>query len=65
MKKIENECVGCPPELGCLGASCHYRNVERYYCDRCGNETVLYEFDNEELCIKCIVYRLNKIEGSD
>ena len=52
MHKIENECVDCG--LPCLGSSCPYRNVIRYYCDRCGEETTLYHFENEELCIGCI-----------
>ena len=31
MIKYENECVGCPPERGCLGSSCPYMNVPRLY----------------------------------
>lgn len=61
MIKKENECVGCPPEMGCLGSSCPNRNVLRFYCDECGDETQLYDFDGEELCIDCIEKRLDKI----
>lgn len=38
MIKYENECVGCPPEMGCMGNACPYRNVPVYYCDECGEE---------------------------
>ena len=51
MIKYENECVGCPPERGCLGSSCPYINVPRLYCDDCGEEDEkLYENDDEQLC---------------
>ena len=49
MVRIENECVGCPPEMGCIGNLCPYRNVRRYYCDKCGEEVeTLYYFDAQE-----------------
>ena len=38
MVRLEDECVGCPPELGCLGQLCPYQNVPRCYCDECGEE---------------------------
>ena len=63
MVEITNECVGCPPEMGCLGSSCPNRNVKRFYCDECKEETQIYEFDGEELCIDCIEKRLEKVEG--
>lgn len=65
MMVIENHCVGCPTEMGCLGKSCPYQDVEVFYCDDCGEEDVLYEFEDEQLCINCILNRLNKVEGSD
>lgn len=60
MHKTENECVSCG--LPCLGNSCPYRNVTRYYCDKCGEETTLYHFDGEELCIDCIKNSLEEVE---
>lgn len=63
MKKIENDCVGCPPEMGCLGDTCPYRNATHFYCDNCGEEADLYYFDDEELCIDCIQEKLKKVEG--
>lgn len=53
-----NECVGCPPERGCLGAACPKRNMfeEHYFCDRCGSEIdefELTETDGEQLCREC------------
>ena len=35
MIEYEDECVGCPPEMGCLGNSCRYKNVKHLYCDKC------------------------------
>ena len=55
MKRIENDCCDCATEsYPCLGNSCSKRNVEHYYCDECGDETKLYEFEDKELCIDCI-----------
>ena len=39
MIKYKNECVGCPPEMGCSDA-CPYKKVPVYYCDECGEEIV-------------------------
>ena len=65
MKVVENECVGCPPERGCLGDTCPNRNVARFYCDNCGDETTLYHYDDEELCLSCVAERLEIVEGSN
>lgn len=61
MRIVENECVGCPPELGCLGNSCPKRRVVRFCCDSCYEEDELYYFDNKELCVSCILKRLHKV----
>ena len=65
MIRFENECVGCPPEIGCFGTSCPKRNVPHYYCDKCGNENKLYHWDDRELCSECVVGQLDVVEGSD
>lgn len=65
MKSVENECVGCPPEMGCLGRSCPYRNVVRYYCDKCGKEDKLRHYDDKELCEECLLEKFDVVEGSD
>ena len=65
MKSIENECVGCPPEMGCLGRSCPYMNVVRYYCDECGYERKLRHYDDKELCEDCLLEKFDVVEGSD
>ena len=62
MVAIENECVGCPGGMGCMGRSCPNRNVERFYCDSCGAEDELYYFDDSELCLSCIIGRLDRVE---
>ena len=60
---VENECTDCG--LPCIGSSCKYLNVTRYYCDDCEDENILYEYDSEQLCINCVAKRLDVVEGSD
>lgn len=59
MRKTTNECVSC--DLPCF-STCPHRNVTRLYCDECGDETQLYYYDGQELCIDCIEKRLEKVE---
>lgn len=62
MVKFENECVGCPSEMGCMGDSCPNRNVKRFYCDKCGYECEeLYIFNDKELCRDCLLDSFDKI----
>lgn len=65
MKRIENECVGCPPEIGCFGSSCPNRNVVRFYCDDCGAEDMLYYYNDKELCSDCLLKEFETVEGSE
>ena len=65
MRKTENECVDCPIELPCLGNRCPYRNVVRYYCDRCKEEAKLYYYDGEEICVECLLEEFDVVDGSD
>ena len=62
MKKTYRECVDCGQP--CRGKNCPNNTVTRYFCDRCGDETELYHYDGEELCIWCIEKELEKVEGS-
>lgn len=64
MKVVNSECVGCPKEMGCIYNSCPYYAVVRYYCDECGEEEELYEFDGQKLCASCVLKKLEKVEGS-
>ena len=52
MRRYENECVGCPPEMGCIGIACPYRNVMVNYCDICGEEA-RYKIYDEDYCEDC------------
>ena len=61
MVKYENECVGCPPEMGCLGSFCPNIRVPHFYCDDCGEEEQLYYFEGRELCLDCIEKLLDKV----
>ena len=52
MKTIENDCVDCA--IPCI--DCGRKRTVHYYCDKCGEEaSVLYEFDNDELCKDCLI----------
>lgn len=59
MKKEVNNCVGCEV---CYDY-CDYKHIKFYefYCDECGSEEILYDFDGEELCGECILRRLTKV----
>ena len=65
MEVIQNECVGCPPEISCIGNSCPYKNVSRHYCDYCGREEKLYHYDNDEICEECLLKQFEVVEGTD
>lgn len=60
MRTVNDECVDCG--LPCMGNQCPNMNVVRHYCDNCGEETELYYFDDEELCIYCIIEKLKRVE---
>ena len=62
MIKYENECVGCPKEMGCLGNICPYKNIKHLYCDKCKDDVEeLYKCEGEELCEKCLLKTFEKI----
>ena len=61
MIKYEDNCVGCPPEMGCLGSSCPNRNIEVHYCDICDSSNAEYEIDGEDICSDCIEDVLRQI----
>ncbi|MBQ8809489.1 MAG: hypothetical protein IJZ69_04355 [Bacteroidales bacterium] len=61
--RIENQCVDCPPEMGCLGQSCPKKNIAVYVCDDCGDEIYgdIYEAEGDELCESCLKSRYVKV----
>ena len=65
MIKLEDDCVGCPPEMGCIGSACRYSNVPHLYCDHCEEEVEeLYEWgvgQEDHLCEKCLLQKFKKI----
>lgn len=62
MVRYEDECVGCTSMgMRCLGSMCPNRNVPHLYCDECGEEDELYEYEGEQLCLHCIEERLEKV----
>lgn len=65
MKKVVNECVGCIPEMRCIGDVCPNKNITRFYCDRCGTEDKLYHYEGEEICEECLLEEFDVVAGSD
>jgi hypothetical protein len=65
MKQIENDCVGCPDGVPCLGSTCPMRNGAHYYCDKCGDEAELYKYEGGEYCATCIEKMSNGSVGID
>lgn len=66
MVEYVNECLGCATEsYPCLGSVCPNRQVARFYCDECGEETTLYRFNGRDLCIDCVKNRLEVVKGSE
>ena len=66
--KYEDYCVGCPPELGCLGKYCKYRDVPVWFCDKCEEETdELFEYEGQELCKECLLETVPRVvnQGKD
>ena len=62
MVRYEDQCRGCPPEMGCRGNLCQYKNVPIWICDKCGEEEVdLYEYDGQELCEECLLQAVPKV----
>lgn len=55
MITYEDECVGCPTEMGCLGDTCPKRNVVHLICDECGDDAEeLWEKDGQHYCEDCM-----------
>ena len=65
MIKIEDNCVGCPPEIGCLGNTCKYRNVKVFICDDCGcdSDELWYGDDGNMYCKYCITNHLERVDA--
>lgn len=56
MVKYQDECVGCPREIGCLGNACPHIHVPVYYCDKCGRDTEyehLRRLEGGDICTSC------------
>ena len=63
MITYEDECVGCPTEMGCMGSACPNRNVKHLCCDECGDDVKkLYKYDGREICEDCLLTEFEVIE---
>ena len=66
MIEYENQCVGCPPEMGCLGSSCPNRRVPIMTCDKCGEQVdALYWHDGAQYCADCVLTELERVKLDD
>lgn len=66
MREIVNECCDCAtPGYPCRGSACPNRRVKHFYCDKCGIEAKLYEYDGMELCEECLLDEIPVVEGSE
>lgn len=65
MMRIENDCCDCANgSYSCLGFACPRRNAKHFYCDECGSESTLYEYNDKELCQECLLDAVPVVEGS-
>ena len=63
MITYEDECVGCPTEMGCMVSACPYRDVPYLYCDKCEGEVEkLYKYEGQEICEECLLKEFEVIE---
>ena len=53
MRSYENQCVGCPPDIGCMGEACKYMNAPVNHCDWCDSEDAIFEIDGNDYCENC------------
>lgn len=59
MIRFENECVGCPSNMGCIGEGCMYRYSPVFVCDDCKEEVdELYEYEGQQLCLECLLHEI-------
>lgn len=59
--EYESNCVDCG--LPCMENACIYYAEKHFYCDECKEEVgTLYRFEGDELCEKCVLKRLEKVE---
>ena len=62
---FEDECIGCPPGMGCLGSACPNKKVKHYYCDKCEQEfepeELFIDEDDKELCDECLLSKYDTV----
>lgn len=59
MIQMEDYCVGCTPDLPCIGEACPYKYpIGVRYCDQCG-EVADYIIEDEDYCEDCAKQYLN------
>ena len=66
MKMVQNDCCGCKDiGLPCRGSECPNRDVEHFYCDICGAEETLYEYEDQQICHDCLMKNFPVVYGSE
>lgn len=49
MVETRSKCVGCPPEMGCMGSTCPHANIKVRVCDDCKSDAA-YIINGEDFC---------------
>lgn len=66
MRRIEDNCVGCPPEMGCLGRGCPKRHELVFCCDECGSDAdLLYQYNGKDWCEECLLEQFPSVYVDD
>ena len=60
---LSDECCSCASGgYPCRGELCPLRHVPHLLCDDCSEETTLYYYEDEMLCLDCIINRLHEVD---
>lgn len=60
MMTLESDCVGCSPDLPCLGCSCKYfGRSPHFHCDVCGSDAN-FQLDDKDYCSDCLSQKLRE-----
>lgn len=57
----KGNCVGCPPEMGCMGKDCPQCWETKMICDICGGEcSEVWKADGADYCEDCFDFYIKE-----